>query len=226
MIKLLANYATLVFDCDGVILNSNQIKTEAFRKAALPWGAQAANELVKHHRANGGISRHRKFVHFLDSIVPQFQPLAVPGSDGPGLDELLSRYAQAVRGALMTCPVADGLETLRSQTSHASWCIVSGGHQEELREVFSARGIDHLFDAGIFGSPDCKDIILARELANGTISAPALYLGDSRYDFEAAERGGLAFIFVTSWSEAEEHQDFIESNALSHIRSLSDLVQS
>jgi phosphoglycolate phosphatase-like HAD superfamily hydrolase len=224
MIRTLSNYATLVFDCDGVVLNSNCIKTNAFRIAAMPWGADAADALVAHHVANGGISRHLKFARFLDTILPEIFPLAVPGIDGPGLDELLHTYAQAVRGGLMACSVADGLESLRSRTSQAIWCIVSGGDQDELREVFAARGLDQLFDGGIFGSPDSKDVILARELSNGTIQAPALFLGDSRYDYEAAERAGLDFVFVSKWSEATGFESYLKSGTLNSIQSLHDLL--
>ena len=32
IIKEMKRYKSLIFDCDGVILNSNKIKTEAFRK--------------------------------------------------------------------------------------------------------------------------------------------------------------------------------------------------
>jgi len=51
-----------------------------------------------------------------------------------------------------------------------------------LREVFTQRDLAPLFDGGIFGSPDTKDSILSRELANGNIQPPALFLEDSRYD--------------------------------------------
>ncbi|NLC22432.1 MAG: HAD family hydrolase, partial [Halomonadaceae bacterium] len=30
-------YLTLVFDCDGVVLDSNRVKTEAFYQATLPY---------------------------------------------------------------------------------------------------------------------------------------------------------------------------------------------
>mgnify|MGYP002280379498 CR=1 FL=1 len=52
----LSGYNTLVFDCDGVILNSNSIKTEAFYQTALPHGEDAAQVLRDYHLCNGGIS--------------------------------------------------------------------------------------------------------------------------------------------------------------------------
>ena len=164
----LSHYGTLVFDCDGVVLDSNQVKTAAFRSAAMPYGAAAADALVAYHVANGGISRYVKFAHFLERIVPEHGAGAVPGRDGPDHEALLQIYAETVRDGLMNCGIATGLEQLRSKTRGANWLIVSGGDQNELREVFAARGISDLFDGGIFGSPDTKSMILDRELSVGT----------------------------------------------------------
>lgn len=219
----LAAWRTLVFDCDGVVLDSNRVKTEAFRTAALPWGAAAAAALVAHHVANGGISRYAKFAHFLDSILPDHVPGAVPGRDGPDLAALLAAYAGAVREGLMACAAAEGLDALRRATPDARWLIVSGGDQAELRAVFAARGLDGLFDGGIFGSPDTKDAILARELARGTIIRPALFLGDSRYDHEAATAAGLDFCFVSGWSEFAGWRDYCRDRGLRQVARLADL---
>lgn len=226
MIDTISNYKTLVFDCDGVILNSNHIKTDAFRIATLPWGEDACNALVAHHVANGGISRHRKFAYFLEVILPQFSPTAVPGVDGPGLDELLFSYSQAVCSQLMTCAVTEGLEVLRAQTPRATWCIISGGDQSELRKIFALREQDYLFDGGIYGGPDSKHLILARELKNRKIKKPALFLGDSRYDYEVAYRAGLDFVFVSGWTEVALWEDFVQSNTLESVNSVKDLLKS
>ena len=225
MLNPISRYNSIIFDCDGVVLNSNRIKTEAFRIAALPWGAETAEALVAHHVANGGISRHRKFAYFLETILPQHAPTAVPGVDGPGLDELLASFAQAVRGGLMSCAVAEGLEELRAQTPGASWCIVSGGDQTELREIFAARGLDHLFDGGIFGSPDSKDVIIKRELLTSNIQFPALFLGDSRYDHEVSTTMGLDFLFVSEWSDLPCWRNYTHTNLLRSITQVSDLLQ-
>ncbi|MBK5928165.1 HAD family hydrolase [Rhodobaculum claviforme] len=214
------HYATLVFDCDGVVLDSNRLKTEAFRRAALPWGEAAADALVAYHIAHGGVSRYVKFRHFLDALVPEH----APGGCGPGLEGLLDAYAGAVRDGLMTCGVAPGLAELRAATPGVRWLIVSGGDQAELREVFAARGLDRHFDGGIFGSPDTKAAILARELAAGNIRRPALFLGDSRLDFEAAAGAGLDFTFVSGWSEVADWRGFVAEHRLACVAGLSDLL--
>ena len=53
-------YDCFIFDCDGVILDSNKIKTEAFFSLALPYGKGIAKLLVDYHTQNGGISRYLK----------------------------------------------------------------------------------------------------------------------------------------------------------------------
>lgn len=222
----IASYASLIFDCDGVVLDSNRIKTAAFFAAAKPWGEAPARALVAYHTANGGISRFEKFRHFLETILPAHAPGALPGRDGPGLDGMLEAYAGAVREDLLTCAVAEGLQALRAATSHARWLIVSGGAQAELRQVFNARGLAANFDGGIFGSPDSKDVILARELESGNITRPALFLGDSRYDHQAAGTAGLDFVFVSDWTEMIDWQDYVRRHGLDAIPSLSTLALS
>ena len=65
----LSHYQTLIFDCDGVILNSNQIKTEAFYNVAKIYGHPAAQALKEYHILNGGISRYQKFEYLLTKIL-------------------------------------------------------------------------------------------------------------------------------------------------------------
>jgi phosphoglycolate phosphatase-like HAD superfamily hydrolase len=213
----LQNYQTLVFDCDGVVLNSNKVKTQAFYNAALPYGEPAARLLVDYHLAHGGISRYKKFELFLEAMVPKSHA-------GPSLEDLLHAYATEVRLGLLTCEVAPGLDRLREQTRHAKWLIVSGGDQLELRNVFIDRGLVDLFDGGIFGSPDTKDTVLERECDRQNIVTPGLFLGDSRYDHVAASRIGLDFIFLSQWSEFSDWQSYCSEHALPALGSVSDLL--
>ena len=214
----LMNYATLVFDCDGVVLDSNKVKTEAFRQAAMPYGCEAADALAAHHVANGGISRYRKFEYFLSDIVPKGEP-------GPSLDELLDRFARAVSEGLEACEITPGLAELREATHDARWLIVSGGDQAELRHVFARRGLAGMFDGGIFGSPDTKEQILSREGASGNVSKPALFLGDSKYDYHAATQAGIDFIFVSMWTEVEDWPTFTQKAGIRTINGIAELIE-
>ncbi len=214
----LANYSTLIFDCDGVVLNSNKVKTHAFYTTALPYGEQAAQSLVDYHIQNGGISRYKKFELFLNELLP-------PEASKPSRDELLKLYGQTVRQNLLSCEIAEGLKELRQHTTHAKWLIVSGGDQNELRDLFSSRKLAQLFDGGIFGSPDTKDEILSRELANGNIQKPAIFFGDSKYDYQAAKTAGIDFIFLSGWTEVKDWQLFCQDNSIQDFDSLSSILR-
>src|SRR5690606_23038200 len=110
------------------------------------FGTDAANSLVEYHVANGGISRYLKFEYFLREIV------CIP-YDESVLQGLLARFAIGVKNGLLACDIAPGLRALKEKTKEANWLIVSGGDQDELREIFLKRELNDLFVGGIFGSP-------------------------------------------------------------------------
>lgn len=215
-------YKTLVFDCDGVILNSNQVKTDAFYNAALPYGKVWAEQLVDYHVNHGGISRYTKFEYFLKHIVPQ--DIIAKDTFESQLKTLLNTYAQLVHQGLLECEVAPGLKELRKLTPNTNWLIVSGGDQAELNEVFLKRKLSNLFDGGIYGSPDTKDEILSREIMKGNITLPALFLGDSKYDYEAALKANLDFIFLSGWSEVTDWKEWCHTNNVSYNSNVKSIV--
>ncbi|WP_374328370.1 HAD family hydrolase [Azonexus sp.] len=206
-------YDTMVFDCDGVVLNSNRVKTDAFYRSVIDYGEACAKEFVNYHLANGGVSRYKKFEYFLNSIV-------CGRKKGPSLSVLLKKYSDYVSDGLASCEVEPDLSALRNKFDRTKWLLVSGGDQEELRSVFSARGLSGFFDGGIFGSPDDKVTIFRRERSCFNISDNSVYFGDSRYDHIAAVEGGLDFVFVSQWSEFSDWKSYCLKNGVETIPSL------
>ena len=209
-------FNTVIFDCDGVVLDANQVKTQAFYNIALPYGKSAAKALTQYHVQHGGISRYHKLQFFLDNIL---------GDDTVNvtLDELLTAYANEVHHGLLHCKVAEGLIQLKAKIPRSRWLIVSGGDQCELRKLFTQRKLIQYFDGGIFGSPDNKDQILDREMASGNIMQPSLFIGDSQYDHQAAVRAGLDFMFVSQWTEFAKWQEYCAEHRITIIESLETL---
>ena len=214
----LAEYKTLVFDCDGVVLNSNQLKIQAYYDVAIKFGANEtqAQALVDYHVRLGGISRYPKFEFFLREIMQQIVT-------EQAMQALLDSFTAEVKRLLTDCEIAPDLMRVREANPHAKWMIISGGDQAELRDIFQQRGIDKLFDAGIFGSPDNKDVILARELDAGNIVEPALFIGDSRYDHQASTNAGLDFVFLSAWTDVEGWQDYCANHQITVFNHLGDL---
>jgi len=210
-------WRTWVFDCDGVLLNSNAIKSEAFYAAALPYGEPAARALMAHNKAHGGVTRQAKFRHFFTDILKRtdFEP---------DLERAMARFAEHVTQALRDCAEAPGLRDLlsRIKTSGGSSIVVSGGAQSEVRGALEARGLARYFD-GIYGNPDDKDTIFVREIAAGRLVTPAVYIGDSSYDHAAAIRAGLDFVFASYWTDFADWRRYCAEHALTTVSQLSQL---
>jgi len=216
--KAITEYQTLVFDCDGVVLNSNRIKTDAFYEATKHYGHEPALALKNYHVANGGISRYHKFEYFVTNILQASVELSL-------LDDLLGRFAKIVKQGVGECEIATGLEELREKTSQANWLIVSGSDQAELREVFKERGLKDYFNGGIFGSPDDKGTILSREIKGQNIHSSALFLGDSKYDYKVANEAGIDFCFLSNWTEVNDWKAWLAENDLKSCQNISDLIK-
>ena len=61
-------YKTIIFDCDGVILNSNKLKTEAFKETLSNYKKELVDEFISYHESNGGISRYEKIRYFVEEL--------------------------------------------------------------------------------------------------------------------------------------------------------------
>lgn len=208
-----------MFDCDGVVLDSNVVKTEAYFRTAKNLGATdaQAQALVDYHVKLGGISRYHKFEWYLHEVLQQ------PVTD-VAIQALLDEFARELEVGLLECPIAEGLQDLREATPSVNWMILSGGDQQEIRTLFTRRNLAKYFDGGLFGSPENKDTVLAREKASGNLQLPALFIGDSKYDFEAATRASLDFVFLSDWTEVADWKDYCKAHGIEVKNNISNLM--
>ena len=215
--KYLEYCDNFLFDCDGVILDSNDLKTSAFREALTLYPKPSVDEFIKYHVSMGGVSRYEKFKYFFQQIY--FQPnssyLAAEASE---------RFAKILSGQLSNAKLAENLATLRALTSGKKWYVISGGDQAELRHLFKSRSLSSYFDGGIYGSPKNKYDIIDLLIANGSLSGTAVFFGDSKYDMQVAQHYGFKFIFVHGWSEQKELLNFCYQEKIPTIKALKDLL--
>tara|TARA_Y100001968_G_C19437772_1_gene760769 strand:- start:767 stop:1432 length:666 start_codon:yes stop_codon:yes gene_type:complete len=215
----ITNYKAIFFDCDGVILNSNKIKTQAFKSATSGYGESLTNDLISYHLLNGGISRYEKFNYFLSNIYPISSDIKRKAA----LNNLLDLYSKDCLNGLLKSEVTYGLKYFREITYNIPWFIVSGGDQSELNYVFKKKLISKYFDGGIFGSPDSKDKIIKREIKRNDIRQPSLFLGDSKLDHQVSILNCLDFIFVSKWTEFNSYRDYCNDHSIKIISRIYDL---
>ena len=221
---ILDNYKTIIFDCDGVVLNSNPIKTNAFLKLSKPFGENSARNLIDFHQNNGGISRYKKFDYFVNNIIYD----QIDKNNKEEIKRLIKRlcdqYGELVIESLVKSEVAFGLKDLRQKTKNAGWLIVSGGDQEELRKVFKRKGISNFFNKGIYGSPESKYEIIDKCLFNKSIDKRAIFIGDSKLDYEVANHFGINFLFVSEWSEFHQMPQYAKLKGIKVYKNLISLL--
>jgi phosphoglycolate phosphatase-like HAD superfamily hydrolase len=213
----LDNYNTVIFDCDGVILNSNFKKTEAYKMAAIDFGANPdqAKMLVEHHVKNTGISRYVKFEYFLTKILNK-----------PFIEQdfnfLITALNRRVKESLLECEVAEGIDKLRQRYPNQNWMVMSGGDEEEVRELLTQKKVAHFFNLGIFGSPKSKHQILEERLTTSDFE-PVIFFGDSKYDIDTAIKYDIDFLFFSGWTDFDGWESYLKDTKFQHRRYLKDL---
>lgn len=183
----------LVFDCDGVILDSVPVKTRAFGRLAEPYGAEARDRFVMYHAAHGGVSRFRKFAWFFDEILNR---KITPEES----EEWGRKFAEYSLDEVRKCALIPGAEeTLRAWHGKLPLYVCSGAPSEELRLVLEERRLSDFF-AGIFGSPPGKSELLKWIISDQAKVEPeeTLMVGDSVTDRDAAENAGALFYGIGS----------------------------
>lgn len=193
-------YDFVVFDCDGVILQSNQVKSNAFAAALEGEPADAIAAFVAYHKAHGGISRYQKFAHYFEHMQPRDDAKVAT-------QQALGKYASIVQAELLTCALIPGIEAYLQHLQHAgiACAVNSGGDEQELHGVFAARGLAPYFQH-IFGSPTGKQDNMQRLKDLGFMQGNGVMFGDSKSDWLAAQAFDLDFVFIThetEWNDAQ-----------------------
>lgn len=187
-----------IFDCDGVLLDSNALKVEAFRRTLVPHFDEAVvASFLDHHRRHGGVSRYVKFERLVTAEVPE--------RERPGLlDELLTSFSRECIELYAESSLTEGaLECLDWLGARATLYVASGSDEDELRTVFATRGLASRFEA-VYGSPTPKDHLVRRIVSDLGPAEKAFFVGDAVKDFEAARSAFIPCVLMRRYSDAPD----------------------
>lgn len=177
----------IIFDFDGVLLESANIKSEAFRELFADAGS-AAEAVLAYHKANAGVPRLQKLERIYSEILKQ--PVTQPELTG-----LCEKFGKLVLEKVKAAPFVPGAEDfLRSNSNKYAFYIASAAPKAEVDEVVAARGLGRWF-CGVYGFPVSKANAIADVLRATSLSAKEIvFVGDARADYDAASAAGLWFI--------------------------------
>lgn len=203
-------WQAIIFDFDGVICESVDVKTQAFAKLFADY-PRHLNQILDYHMANGGLSRFEKF----KVIYRDFLKKDLTEKESERLGKRFTEYSfEAVVNAPLVKGAREFLDTFHRKFS---FFIASGTPEEEMVSVVKAKRLDGYFK-GVYGSPMTKGELIKGILKNHVIeNNMAVFVGDSINDFQGAQAARIEFI-------GRVHRDYPSPFAQLNVKALiSDL---
>lgn len=192
-------YDVIIFDCDGVILDSNNMKIAAMRAAlkVSEFPGELIETAVNAFMTNFGKSRNYHIQYFVETL------LGLEGEKSTDLQKtILQHYSYAVENEYLQVPMTDASLALLESIKNKNLYIASGSEQEQLIRIFKKRGLSHYFKA-IVGSPQTKSANV-KNIIKQHPDDKALFIGDAVADYNAAVDNHVDFIFYSPYSNVKE----------------------
>lgn len=178
--------AAAILDFDGVILESVDIKTDAFR-ALFSSYPEKLSAIMDYHLANNGISRMIKIRRIFEDFI------GLPFT--PELESQVTvQFSTLVFERVVACPFVPGaLEFLRRFSKDVPLYVASASPDEELQRIVDARGLRPFF-AGVFGHPTSKRDVIRKVMETYRVQGPDLaFIGDAHEDMRSAHEHRVRF---------------------------------
>ena len=190
------DFEVILWDFDGVIINSNPIREAGFRNVLSQYPNDQVDLLIAYHNANGGLSRYIKFRYFFEEIRNEL----VTDSQ---IDYLATQFSKIMRKFLVNrdlliLPIINFI--MEQYNLKKKMHIVSGSDGNELRELCKNLNIEHFF-LSINGSPTPKSVLVKKIIDESAFNTTDFCLiGDSINDFDAAQDNSIAFFGFNNMS--------------------------
>lgn len=180
-----------IFDFDGVICNSVNIKTNAFFDLYSTFGLKIANQVKSHHLENGGMSRYEKISLYHN----KFLNVSPTPED---INEFANNFSELVFSKVVAAELVDGvLSFLDLLRANGKICAVNSATPEhEIKKIIKEKDLDNYFFK-VFGSPNTKSENLIKIINSTDFNKEeTIFFGDAANDLHAAVKEKVDFIGV------------------------------
>ena len=206
-LELIKNSKAIIWDFDGVIKDSVNLKGEAFKKLFEDQKIDIKNKIYKHHNAHGGLSRFKKLQKYLDwssyeNNIKNLNLFAKKFSDLVVKEELNANYI-------------NGIESyLKINHNSQKFFLVTATPEEEILKITKKLEIFDYFKI-IIGYPKTKEEAFKFILNKfGINNADFIVIGDSLSEYNAAKKYSLKFVLRIDKSKREIPKWYIERNLI------------
>lgn len=203
--KKILDYDCFLFDFDGVIADSVNVKTEAFCKLYKPYGSGVVRKVREHHLSHGGLDRYKKIAHYHENFLGKKLTAS-------GVKRFAARFAGLVTGGVISSPFIGGAPTFLKllKDKKKKMFVISATPTGELKRIIRAKGIRKFF-SDIAGSPAAKEDSLKMILKKyGIKKSGSVYFGDSPEDRKIAKSCGVDFVPINYFDGTIGYKNFTE----------------
>lgn len=182
----------LVFDFDGVVLDSATLKRQAFADLYRHRRDEEYRAIVAYLSRKGGQPREVKFRHIEAHILGQ-------DADEARIKFLCQQFKQSVEQRLLQAPFIPGaLSFLSSWHDKRSIYLLSATPQRELTSIVKQRQLAQFFIETVGAPPDKATGLGQLLVRQGHAAKHTVMIGDSYNDYRAAHSNGSRFIGVAA----------------------------
>ena len=178
----------IIFDFDGVILDSMPTRDLGFREIFKEFDNELVEELIIYHNQNGGLSRFVKIRYFYEKLLNK-------SISDDEVKKLAEKFSIIMKRELIKSKylIEDSVEFIKNNFNKYRFHIASGSEHYELNYLCEKLNLKQYFKT-INGSPTHKNDIVKNILEkNDYFINETILIGDSTNDFEAAKENKIIF---------------------------------
>ncbi|CAM1348092.1 HAD family hydrolase [Tenacibaculum insulae] len=202
----------IFFDFDGVLAESVDVKTQAFRELYMDYGVMFANKVVEHHKLNGGVSRYEKIKIYNGDWLKQEVTKEL-------IEKYASRFSDLVVNGVVNSQEVKGTTEFLEKSGEYKKYIITGTPTKEIIPILKKRNMYDFFDKAC-GSPQKKGYWVNKILNEENInSINCIFIGDAYADYEAAVNNKITFVL----RETEDGKNVFKNFKGYRIKDISEL---
>ena len=184
----------VVFDFDGTLVDSNDIKRETFFAVAHPWDSagEVVAEVFKRWPA---ADRYKKTYKIAEGLISKGL-LSKGSSVQEWASRLANEYTEQCENAIGSCAEIAGATQALNELSEKGFLLFvnSATPVEPLRELLKLRNWTHFFQS-VYGAEACKaDNLKQISSITGATQDEIVHVGDQPDDLFATEQFGCHFV--------------------------------
>ena len=180
----------IIFDFDGVIAESVQVKTDAFASLYEKYGDNIVTKVIEHHEAKGGMSRFKKIKLYHGSYLNK----AITNEE---IEDLANQFSKLVVRKVIDAPYVPGVfKYIQKCYEKYNLFISTGTPTNEMYQILGGREISKYF-VEVYGSPEEKSTHISKIMSKYNYYPDELiFYGDANTDIDAAEQANIPFVLI------------------------------